>query len=103
MGRPPRGLRVKRRTFAGRLLVRATIVAAQNGAAGWLLIKGPGQPGKRRTKARAASATSRQPLSMTSAWPRPDILAISVTAWLCFCRWYEALAIAQGTVWSFSP
>ena len=39
----------------------------------------------RLTKARAVFATSRQPLSITSACPRSGILAISVTALLRFC------------------
>ena len=34
---------------------------------------------KRLTKASAVSATSRQPLSIVSAWPRPGISTISVT------------------------
>ena len=57
----------------------------------------------RWTKARAVSATSRQPLSMVSEWPRPLISTISVTPGLRFSRLYEALAIAHGTVWSSSP
>src|SRR5215203_7468790 len=40
---------------------------------------------------------------MVSEWPRLGIFLISVTLGLRFCRLYEALAIAQGTVWSFSP
>src|SRR6266851_3243891 len=39
---------------------------------------------KRLTNSSALSATSRQPLSMVSAWPRPGISAISVTPSLCF-------------------
>jgi len=42
---------------------------------------------KRLTKASALSATSRQPLSITSECPRPGISAISVTFWLCCCWW----------------
>ena len=49
------------------------------------------------------SATSRQPLSIVSAWPRPGISTISVTPLLRFWRLKDALAIAHGTVWSFSP
>src|SRR5215218_9973763 len=40
---------------------------------------------------------------MVSEWPRLGIFLISVTLVLRFCRLYAALAIAQGTVWSFSP
>jgi hypothetical protein len=40
---------------------------------------------KRRTKARAMSATSRQLLSMVSACPRPGISTYSVTPPLRFC------------------
>src|SRR5260370_19957602 len=40
---------------------------------------------KRWTKARAMSATSRQPLSMTREWPRLGSSTISVTPWLRFC------------------
>jgi hypothetical protein len=40
----------------------------------------------RRTNFSAVSATSRQPLSMVSEWPRLGILAISVTAGLRRCR-----------------
>ena len=58
---------------------------------------------KRLMNARAVSATSRQPLSMVSAWPRPGIWTISVTPSFRFWRLNEALAIAQGTVWSSSP
>src|ERR1700682_1075540 len=39
---------------------------------------------KRLTNSSALSATSRQPLSIVSAWPRPGISAISVTPSLCF-------------------
>jgi len=39
---------------------------------------------KRRTNVRAASATSRQPLSIVSAWPQSGICLISVTASLRF-------------------
>jgi len=39
---------------------------------------------KRWTKASAVSATSFQPLSMVSAWPRPVIFLISVTPALRF-------------------
>ncbi len=50
------------------------------------------------------SATSRQPESIVSAWPRPLISMISVTAsLLCSCFLKDALVIAHGTVWSFSP
>jgi hypothetical protein len=42
---------------------------------------------KRLTNARAVSATSRQPLSMVSAWPRFLISTISVTPWLPCCCW----------------
>jgi hypothetical protein len=31
------------------------------------------------------------------------ISTISVTPWLCSCCWNDALATAQGTVWSCSP
>jgi hypothetical protein len=55
------------------------------------------------TKLSAASATSRQPLSIVSACPRPGISTISVTLLLRFCFLYDALAMAQGTVLSFSP
>src|SRR5829696_282330 len=55
------------------------------------------------TNSRAVSATSRQPLSMVSAWPRPGISVISVTPSLCACFLYCALATAHGIVWSFSP
>ena len=41
---------------------------------------------KRITNASAVSATSRQPLSMTSQCPRLGISMISVTVWLRFCR-----------------
>ena len=40
---------------------------------------------KRRTKARAVSATSRHPLSIVSACPRLGISTISVTPVLRFC------------------
>jgi hypothetical protein len=51
------------------------------------------------TNSRAVAATSRQPLSIVSAWPRPLISTISVTAPLFFfCYLKEAFAIAQGTV-----
>ena len=53
--------------------------------------------------ARAVSATSRQPLSMTSACPRFGISMISVTLSFRFCCLYEASAMAHGTVLSFSP
>ena len=48
--------------------------------------------------AMVTSATSGQPLSMTSEWPRFPISSISVTD--SFRRWRlkEALAMAQGTV-----
>ena len=49
------------------------------------------------------SATSRQPLSMVRACPRPGILTISVTPGLRCWRLNEALEMAQGTVWSISP
>ncbi|MDB5944295.1 MAG: hypothetical protein JWQ13_3861 [Ramlibacter sp.] len=49
------------------------------------------------------SATSRQPLSTVSAWPRFAISTISVTPSLRRWRRNDALAIAQGTVLSFSP
>ena len=49
------------------------------------------------------SATSRQPLSIVSAWPRPLISTISVTPSLSFCCLKDAFAIAHGTVWSISP
>ena len=39
----------------------------------------------RLTKSSTLSATSRQPLSMVSACPRPGILTISVTPALRFC------------------
>jgi len=45
---------------------------------------GPGYA-KRLTNASAVSATSRQPLSIVSACPRPLISTISVTAGLSFC------------------
>src|SRR5438477_10068367 len=54
-------------------------------------------------KASAVSATSRQPPSMTSECPRLGISTISVTALLRRCFLNDALAIAHGTVWSFSP
>src|SRR3954451_1066823 len=50
------------------------------------------------TNSRAVSATSRQPLSIVSAWPRPLISTISVTPLFFFCFLKEAFAIAQGTV-----
>ena len=50
------------------------------------------------TNSRALSATSRQPLSIVSAWPRPLISTISVTPLFFFCFLKEAFAIAQGTV-----
>ena len=56
----------------------------------------------RLTNSSAFSATSRQPASMVSECPRPDILTISVTPLLRFCCLYDAFAIAQGTVWSES-
>ncbi len=49
------------------------------------------------------SATSRQPLSIVSACPRFGISTISVTLAFRRCRLNDALAIADGTVWSFSP
>ena len=55
------------------------------------------------TNSSAVSATSRQPLSMVSAWPRPGISLISVTPSLSFCCLNDALAIDHGIVWSFSP
>ena len=55
------------------------------------------------TNASALSATSRQPLSIVSAWPRLGISTISVTPSLRFCRLNDAFAIAHGTVLSFSP
>jgi hypothetical protein len=58
---------------------------------------------ERRTNASARSATSRQPLSIVRAWPRLGTSKISVTPGLCCCCLNEALVIAQGTVWSFSP
>jgi hypothetical protein len=58
---------------------------------------------KRCTNARAVSATSRQPLSIVSACPRLGISTISATPSLRSCFLYEALAIAGGTVCSFSP
>ncbi|CAM5226372.1 hypothetical protein SMICM304S_09243 [Streptomyces microflavus] len=58
---------------------------------------------KRLTKVSAVSATSCQPLSMTSECPRPGSSVISVTPGLRCCFLYEALAMAQGTVLSFSP
>src|SRR3954451_16850453 len=57
----------------------------------------------RLTNASALSATSRQPLSIVRECPRLGILTISVTDSLCFCLLYAPLAIAHGTVWSFSP
>src|SRR6185436_77871 len=57
----------------------------------------------RWTKSSAVCATSCQPLSMVSEWPRLGIFLISVTLGFRFCRLYAALAIAQGTVWSLSP
>ena len=53
---------------------------------------------KRCTNASAVSATSRQPLSIVSACPRPGISTISVTPSLRFCFLNEAFAIAHGTV-----
>jgi hypothetical protein len=49
------------------------------------------------------SATSRQPLSIVSAWPRLGTSTISVTPvlWRCFLN--DALVIAHGTVWSLPP
>src|SRR5207244_2161686 len=58
---------------------------------------------KRLTNSSALSATSRQPLSITSACPRFGISAISVTPLLRSCRLNDAFAIAHGTVLSFSP
>src|SRR6267143_862076 len=58
---------------------------------------------KRRINASAVSATSRQPLSITSACPRFFISTISVTPRFFCCCLNEAFAIAQGTVLSFSP
>ena len=49
------------------------------------------------------SATSRQPLSIVSEWPRFGISTISVMPSLRFCFLKDACAIAHGTVWSFSP
>ncbi len=43
------------------------------------------------------SATSRQPLSIERACPRPGILTISVTPGLRCWRVNEALEMAQGT------
>src|SRR6266478_4684366 len=51
----------------------------------------------------ATSATSRQPLSIVNACPRPDIFTISVTSLLRFSRLKDAFAIDGGTVWSSSP
>ena len=56
----------------------------------------------RWTKASAVSATSRQPLSIISECPRPGISMYSVTPSFFSCFLYDALAIAGGTVWSFS-
>ena len=42
-------------------------------------------PTKRRTNANEMSATSRQPESIVSEWPRPGIFVISVTLGLPFC------------------
>src|SRR5262249_20600390 len=56
----------------------------------------------RLTNSSAFSATSRQPASIVSACPRPGILTISVTPLLRFSFLKDALAIAQGTVWSES-
>ncbi len=58
---------------------------------------------KRRMNFSAVSATSRQPLSMVSAWPRFGISVISVTLVFFCCCLNEALAIDQGTVLSFCP
>src|SRR5689334_14324899 len=70
-------------------------------------IEAPGTLGRRqtnlRTNSNAVLATSRQPLSMVSAWPRPLISTISVTPGLSFCCLYAPFAIDHGTVWSFSP
>ena len=62
-----------------------------------------GQSPKRLTKSRAFSATSRQPWSIVSEWPRLGISTCSVTPglWLCFLK--AALLIAGGTAWSSSP
>ena len=54
-------------------------------------------------KASAVSATSRHPLSMTSACPRLGSSTISVTPGLRFCLLYEPSAMAPGAVLSFSP
>jgi hypothetical protein len=40
---------------------------------------------------------------MVSEWPRLGIFTISVTPGLRLCFLREALAMAQGTVWSRSP
>src|SRR5258708_39582085 len=57
----------------------------------------------RRMNASAVSATSRQPLSIVSACPRLGISTISVTQLFRCSRLNDALAIAHGTVLSFSP
>jgi hypothetical protein len=57
----------------------------------------------RLTKSSAVCPTSCQPWSMVSEWPRLGVFLISVTLGLRFCRLLDALAIAHGTVWSFSP
>ena len=50
---------------------------------------------------RGLHATSCQPWSIVGEWPRLGIFLISVTLGLRFCR-LARLAIAHGTVWSFS-
>jgi hypothetical protein len=65
----------QRRPFG---LGAARVLALAAAVAGQLLTN-------RRTNASALSATSRQPLSMVSACPRPGIFSISVTPWLSCC------------------
>jgi hypothetical protein len=79
-------------------LIFVTAAALPNGACLLRRHESGERYAKRCTNASDRSATSRQPLSMVSAWPRLGTEVISVTdgLWRCFLN--EWLAIAHGIV-----